>query len=509
MAFTPQEQEIIQYGLANGKSRQEVTQAISNSRAGITPEPKAPVVPQQSILADTVGDFAQIGTDIARSSQNRADTITDLRSKALSGEKGQLSASFQEVGQLAGAGADAIGAVFKGGVKMVLGPKSEAAVKGLVGQFGQAVMENKEVQGAIKLYNSLPPEAQDNIDAVGGIVSLASEFFVAGGAKRAGVAVLDKTKDAASTVATGVKQGTKELTEGTFELGKQIVPKSPDIMNRVARLTPTQARKFKQLAGETHGEYLTRTGNFGNPQKIVETEAVKFAQSIKSVDDTLDSLQGTFKTGVIDDVLEGLQKKVAETSTTNVPSPLSAKVAELVAKNADEGLTMTDINVMKRLYEREVKLGFNKVTAPANDVTRATNIDNALREWQVAKAEELGFTNLRELNKQTQISRNLIDSLGDQLVGKTGLNSVSLTDWILLSGGDPTAVGGLIMKKFFGSQSVQARIAEMLSDVVPVGVKKPILTPSKQVPPPQSKILQQKPLPPTVPPRSPKVKGKA
>ncbi len=42
MAFTPQEQEIIQYGLKNGKSQEDVTQAIANLRAGIKPTPAAP-----------------------------------------------------------------------------------------------------------------------------------------------------------------------------------------------------------------------------------------------------------------------------------------------------------------------------------------------------------------------------------------------------------------------------------------------------------------------------------
>ncbi len=39
MAFTPQEQEIVQYGLKNGKSQEEVTQAIAQLRAGIKPTP--------------------------------------------------------------------------------------------------------------------------------------------------------------------------------------------------------------------------------------------------------------------------------------------------------------------------------------------------------------------------------------------------------------------------------------------------------------------------------------
>ena len=41
MSFNDKEQEIIKYGVANGKSRQEVEQAIANYRAGIVTKKKS------------------------------------------------------------------------------------------------------------------------------------------------------------------------------------------------------------------------------------------------------------------------------------------------------------------------------------------------------------------------------------------------------------------------------------------------------------------------------------
>ncbi len=99
-----------------------------------------------------------------------------------------------------------------------------------------------------------------------------------------------------------------------------------------------------------------------------------------------------------------------------------------------------------------------------DSVTLATNIDNAMRKFQFDKASEFGFKNIGEMNKQTQISKNIIDSLGQQLVGKTGLNNLGMGDLILLSGGDPTAVGSFLTKKFFGAKSVQSKIAKILAD---------------------------------------------
>jgi hypothetical protein len=254
----------------------------------------------------------------------------------------------------------------------------------------------------------------------------------------------------------------KGATDKVFTAGTKVLPKTPEIMNRVARLTPKQANSFKDLAGKSHGEYLAETGNFGTPDKIIANEATKFTQSLKSVDDAFAELPGVYKDGSIADALTELNKKALAESGDNVKAPYLPRVQELTKKFSDDGLDMTEINEVKRLLERNVKLGYNKLTN-AEKVVQATNIDDALRKWQAQKAKDLGFKNVEELNKQTQLSKFIINNLGDQVVGKTGLNGVNLTDWIVLSGGDPTAVASFLTKKFFSSKSIQSKIAEMLN----------------------------------------------
>ena len=57
---------------------------------------------------------------IANTSQERADNITDLQTKRKAGERSLLGTTLKQAGQLAGAGADAIGEAFKGAVKLTL-----------------------------------------------------------------------------------------------------------------------------------------------------------------------------------------------------------------------------------------------------------------------------------------------------------------------------------------------------------------------------------------------------
>lgn len=234
------------------------------------------------------------------------------------------------------------------------------------------------------------------------------------------------------------------------------------IMNRVARLKPTDALKFEKMSGKTQGEYLSETGNFGTPDTIIKNEATKFVESKNSVDSELAKLPGVYKDGSITDALSGLLERANMESGTNVKSPYLNQVENLIKKNEGSGLTMPEINDVKRLYEKNVKLGYDKKTESAK-VNQATNIDSAIREWQVTKAKELGFNNISDLNKQTQISKFIIDKLGSQIVGQNGLNGINLTDWIILGGGDPTAVASFLTKKFFSSKAVQSKIAELLN----------------------------------------------
>ena len=237
---------------------------------------------------------------------------------------------------------------------------------------------------------------------------------------------------------------------------------SAGIMNRVARLKPTDEVKFSKLSGKTPGEYLQETGNFGAPDKIIKTESAKFLESKNMVDVEMAKLPGAYRNGAVLDALNGLLERALAVSSENVPASYLSQVRGWLAKYKSTGLTMEEINAVKRLYERNVKLGYNKLLN-AEKVEQATNIDNSLRNWQFKQAEELGFTNIAELNKQTQISKFLIDKLGDQVVGQGALNAVSITDWIILAGGNIEAISGFLTKKFFSSKAVQAKIAEILN----------------------------------------------
>lgn len=278
----------------------------------------------------------------------------------------------------------------------------------------------------------------------------------------------------ASTLQTGANIAGKGVTAAkrAISTGQQSILGKIDkpevaahVMDKVSRLKPSEYQKFQEMSGgDSIGEYLTKTGNTQAPDKIILNEAKKFAQSKADVDSTLAQIPGKFKNDAIKETLKGVQERAKAVSSGKIKPAYNAELNEFIKAYNEGGLDMSQINALKRLYEREVRLSYKKdITAGAN-LAKATEVDSALRNWQFKTAKENGFANLAEMNKQTQLSKFIVDKLGNQMVGKSGLNDINLTDWVILSGGDPTAVGGFLTKKFFSSKAVQAKVAQLLND---------------------------------------------
>lgn len=444
----------------------------------------------------------------------RVDRVGAIQSRT---DSSGLEKAVQTFGQGAGLAANAIEKTAEQipGVKQAFGAIG-SGINWLatsdfspVKMLGNEIGESKALQEVTQLYDT-DQNFKDSVDAVANIARLGGDVQMAADAVNFTKNVTSKITDKVKTLGTKTPPpdgGTTPLLspEGQAMVDK-VVPDSATIMNRVARLKPTDANAFKKLAGETHGDYLAKTSNFGTPDQIITKEATKFTQSLNSVDDALARLPGEFKNGAVSDALEGLVERAKGTSGTNTKSPFLDRALELENKHTSQGLNMSEINEVKRLFEREVKLGYNKLIN-GDKVAQATNIDNALRKWQVKQAQDLGFENIAELNKQTQLSKFIVDKLGGQFIGQSGLNGVNLTDWIMLSGGNPTAIGGFLVKKFFSSKGIQAKIAEFLNKGEIRGQIEPKITPSKQPTQQQSKIKVKKALSKTIPPKSLKAKG--
>jgi uncharacterized protein YnzC (UPF0291/DUF896 family) len=279
----------------------------------------------------------------------------------------------------------------------------------------------------------------------------------------------DTAVGAASGLVAGAAFGGILPVPGAVARGGRALTDPVGIMNRVARINPTQARNFKKNSGgASHGEWLVERGIFGTDEEIAVQLATRSQQAYKTADAELAKLGGEWKVGAVDDALEELLQRETRVSTANTPSRDMARVTQLVNKNKENGLSMSEINEVKRVYERNVRLDYLKSNVPES-IDRAKNIDSAIRNWQFEQADKLGFQNLKEINKETQLSRELGDALYARINGQVGNNAVSLTDAVLLAGGNPQSVAMAASRQFFGNQKLQSGIARKMAPKPTVG----------------------------------------
>lgn len=438
---------------------------------------------------DAVDDFKQVGKDIIHASQKSADIISNADqnitppvdatfdpTKKLAPKKGDLGHMFQAVGALANAGAESIGAAFKGALKIVLPQEAEDKIKELAAKGISNAMQDPVIstvtEKAKEIYANLSPEQQKNVDAVGGIANLVTQFIGAGTAENMVAKQTAKTAKNLAVKETGViaKNATELAGEGRAIIAnaKTAVQAQPaKIMQRVARIPKGRQAAFEATARESVGDYLVNRGIYGNVDEISTQLYKRFDESKKTADAALEKLTGTFEPEQVKTALSELVEREARVSAPGAESPDLARALELQKKVGNEGLTMSEINEVKRLYERNVKLDFVKANLPES-VARSNNIDAAIRKWQFDQAETLGLKNLPEINRETRLAKQLLDDLGKEYSGAAGNNAMTLTDWIMLSGGDPTAVGGFLTKKTFSSKSVQSAIAKALAKGKPI-----------------------------------------
>jgi len=246
-----------------------------------------------------------------------------------------------------------------------------------------------------------------------------------------------------------------------------------DIMNKVARINPTDARDFVKLSGgKSHGEFLTDNGIYGTPDQIAEQLITHAQKSTGEVDNALTQMTGQYRLGPVSTMLKDMAERDQRVSSIGAPDIHSERINYLFNKNKTEGLTMSEINEVKRIYEKTNRLDYIKsnMTQPEKAVY-AKNLDSAVRKAQLALAEQNGLKNLGELNKNTQLSYDLADAIAKKERGQVGNNAISLTDFILLAGGEPKNVAEFLTKRLISSKTVQSKVAEMLSTKVPQEIK--------------------------------------
>lgn len=234
---------------------------------------------------------------------------------------------------------------------------------------------------------------------------------------------------------------------------------SDGLMQNLNKLKKSDQTKFFQQQNKSVGTWLNERKLAGTPEQTLENIADHFLNSKNAVDDSLNMLGGQYMKAntpstfveMIDDVVRFAK---------NTRDPRYPEILKLAEKYETSGLSMEEINIIKRFFESKNKFNYGRDLTGAEKTQWATNVDADVRTWQFEQADELGLVNLRELNKETQGSKFILDNLMAEEMGKLGNNQMSLTDWVVTAGGGWQE---LVLKKGLTSKTVQGFVAKQLN----------------------------------------------
>jgi len=223
MAFNTQEQEIIKFGIQNGKSRADVESALKNYRLGVTPTAPKPT----SFREDLFGDIKQTGSALKQTFKETTENLADTRLAKDSGEQGGFRSVLQGAGQLAGGISKAIGDVITGGVKAILPQEQEEQLKGAVARVATPIIESRPAQAIMERYEGLDEKSKRDVDALLGIGSLVTDIVGGVAVKNVAKSGLQKTVQVGGEVIDNIGDAVRG--------GRSFVGQGDDIKNAIGR----------------------------------------------------------------------------------------------------------------------------------------------------------------------------------------------------------------------------------------------------------------------------------
>jgi hypothetical protein len=238
MAFDTQEQAIIKFGLQNGKSKEQVQQALVNYRTGVKPSAPKPVEQAGPSYLQRVGEqYSQAGKNIISGIQKGADDLQQGAEKGnlLQSVGGLLRSGLRTAGNVAGAAFAPITAA----IEPVVKPALESAMK--VPQIKDAFAKANELA---QKHPEIAKDLQNILDittlGAGGAGEQAVKDVTAKGLEAGG-----KLATEALNTSDAVVAKTKDLfSKATAKINNEIVPISENVQTTLKRVDNSLLKKY-------------------------------------------------------------------------------------------------------------------------------------------------------------------------------------------------------------------------------------------------------------------------
>lgn len=498
MSFTTKEQEIIKWGIANGKSKEQVMEALTNFRIGITPQktvaPTTENAPTEKGYVDKIID--KTGTSLYERSERvgdimkRPDTGLGIKGLQIVGQGAGLGADIIEstVGEIPGV-KQAVGA-FGSGINWLATSKWSP-----IKHLGDLIGESKVLQEAVTLYDT-DQDFKDTVDATSNLVRLGGDVeAIVGGAnfaKNVTEKVLNKVKG--KTGLTPVAgEGTKAL-----EAPVNIVPKTTTkpivetpigktATNIVKDVTPTRERfintevtkaldltqgdvkNIYMKTGNDVGKFIADKNLIGN--NLIETvEKIDnfYNETYKAVRSEIKKVKTVYEADSVPTYKEALTQIKGQISDVAGLQRVNKEVDALLGKQT---INLSDVQRVKELLDDQFQLykatGEPKV---GREKQGLTNIRKELRSFIEDEVKKNTGADIKALNNDVSTARSISDAI--EMRSTRGLTraTISAADIVTFFAGSTVAspLGGAIavlLKKIYQSPTFKLRFAKWLDDM--------------------------------------------
>lgn len=328
------------------------------------------------------------------------------------------------------------------------------AIVGKVGRLSEASRAAELAKGAGLAENSL--EAQ----------------MIAEGAK--GTSLASKAGELASSAGQAIdplrlagKAVGRVISPITTRLGA--IPEK--FLATELQLNPSDVRRIAlgNVAGESPYAWLKKNNIFGSRDNIIKQLGDISKESKQAVDTSLSSVKTLYSAEQVPRVEQTLKYITSKFGDTIGNEDVLAKTQEMLSKAQAGQLTLTDVNEVKRLIDDT--LGVYKRSGAVGDTVAAkglANVRNEIKTFIEDEAAKNGITNIKELNKRTQVAEEIRRSALKKELGQQGNRILSLTDMITISGfsaasGVDGGFGMLAAKRILESSAVKSFIARRIA----------------------------------------------
>jgi len=428
---------------------------------------------KEPVGSETAQDFLNVGQDILQSATKRAENISELEAKKQEDERSAIGTTLKQTGQALGAGADAIGAVVEGGLKLLLPQTAEDKLKEIADNLGEAVAQNPKVQKLAQRYADADPKTQEAIDAIGGVVALASEFVGAGVAKRGANVAVDVTQQ-------GLKNTGKVIGDVATQTAKNISNVAGDVVPSRTRITNQQVTRALDLTqGDVKNINLSTNNEVGNwlsENNLIRNNVDETRSAVKELGDTSyeqvrqEIAKVPLKYSKLDvpRYEQALQQIIKQTDTVPGLEDVSSEAKSLLKK---KNVNLSDVQRVKELMDEQFSL--YKVTGDVKESTQKeglAKIRTEIKEFIEKEVQTNSGQDIRKLNNNVATARTLEQAIEERSTRGLTRSNIKLGDLGVF--GAASAIGSplagavaVVAKKIIETPTIRLRFAKWLNSL--------------------------------------------